>query len=451
MKIHLLSDLHLEFSQYIPHPAAYTADVVVLAGDVWTKDRGVHMARSMFPDQEVVMVLGNHESYKTDINENIARTRAAAEDTGIHLLENNEVIITANGEKIRVLGATLWTDFQLFPGKSRECMIDAQQYLNDFRLIRNGEWNFSPADSVSMHKRTVAWLENKLNEPFDGPTVVVTHHAPSWQSVATRYQNDLLSACFASRLEHLMDGNKVDAWFHGHVHDSMDYSINGTRVMANPRGYNRTGVDGAEENDHFDPDLIIEVTKGKVEIADTSVYKVPERIEPRLSGRMRDELIWTIDHLKAVTYSHSDFFVEYVDLQAIRPNLRWFVESIVLKHDVLLKCIPDHLAILPLATLHIERLVEEIMKRSRQTVRSPRRNKNSGIHAGKVAALQDLKLHIADEIEYYDLVELRQDLRTDYWSERIGSTQPCIKGACEPVYKWDYQEWCDKQIWRLKL
>jgi Icc-related predicted phosphoesterase len=451
MRIHLLSDLHLEFSQYKPHLAAYSADVVILAGDIWKKDHGVHMARSIFASKEVVMVLGNHEHYGQDIHKNIERIRAAAEEKGIHLLENNEVVITVNGEKIRLIGCTLWTDFLLFGNERRsECIMDAQQSLNDFRLIRNGTWNFSPLDSVELHKASVKFIEDRLSVPFDGPTIVVTHHAPSYQSVAPRFKDDLLSACFASRLDHLMDGEKTELWCHGHTHDSMDYSINGTRVIANPRGYNRSGIDGAEENDHFNSSLIIEVSKGKVEIADTPGYEVPEGIEPTLSGRQRDDLIREIDHLKARTYAHSDFFLEYVDLQAIKPGLRWFAESIVNKHDVLIKCIPNDLAVMPLATMHIERLIEEVIKRSRQTVRKPRRRPHAGINAGKIDALNSLKMHMDDDLGYYDLVELRQDLRAEYWQERLGSTQPVIKNASDPVYKTDYEEWRKQQIGRLK-
>jgi Icc-related predicted phosphoesterase len=452
LKIHLLSDLHLEFSQCTPHPASAAADVIIAAGDIWKRSSGLHMLRSMFPHPAVIVtVMGNHESYGSDIHKTVAEMRETAKELDIHFLENDEAFIKVRDETVRVLGCCLWTDFLLYGlEKRKDCMIDAGQSLNDFRLIRNGIWNFNPSDSINIHTHSVKWLESKLNEPFEGPTIVVTHHAPSYQSVAQRFKEDLLSACFASRLDHLTDGKKVELWCHGHTHDSMDYMINGTRVIANPRGYNRSGIDGAEENDQFNSSLIIEVSKGKVEIADTSVYKAQEGIEPVLSGRQRDDLIWEIDHLKATTYAHSDFFLEYVDLYAIKPELRWIVKSIVSKYEVLLKCIPDHLAVMPLATMHIERLIEEVIKRSRQTERVPRRKPSAGINAGKIAALNSLKLHSEDDLKFYDLVELRQDLRAEYWAERLGSTQPVIKGASEPVYKCDYEEWRKQQIGRLK-
>jgi Icc-related predicted phosphoesterase len=67
--------------------------------------------------------------------------------------------------------------------------------------------------------------------------VVVTHHAPSQQSIHPRYGvNNKLSPAYASSLESLM-GEPVRLWIHGHTHDSFDYCIEGTRVVANPRGY----------------------------------------------------------------------------------------------------------------------------------------------------------------------------------------------------------------------
>lgn len=376
MKLHILSDLHLEVSQYQPHSFADKADVIVAAGDVWKKDHGLYMLRSMFPDQPIVSVAGNHEHYGTDIKENLERMRVAAKETGVHFLENDEAVIELNGERVRFLGATLWTNFELFGLESRHnCMIDGGQALNDFRLIRNGEWNFSPADSVEMHQASVKWLEMKLKkEPFDGPTVVVTHHAPSWQSVVPRYQHDMLSACFASRLEHLLGFSEL--WVHGHMHDSLDYTVEGTRVICNPRGYCR--FEGGEENDGFNPALVVDVTPGKVEIVvPPEGLPEPREVLPKMSARQRDAAIWAIDHLEVRTHVMDSMDLQYVDLWALPPDLRQHVRDIALTHDVLLKVIPDHKAIMPLATWSIEWLVNELIKRAPATKRAPKRRLKS--------------------------------------------------------------------------
>jgi Icc-related predicted phosphoesterase len=94
-----------------------------------------------------------------------------------------------------------------------------------------------------------------LAEPFDGKTVVVTHHAPSSQSVHPRYARDLLTPAFASNLENLVEGDRVALWIHGHMHESFDYEIYGTRVVCNPRGYAPKAL-----NEDFDQIYTIEIS-----------------------------------------------------------------------------------------------------------------------------------------------------------------------------------------------
>lgn len=66
----------------------------------------------------------------------------------------------------------------------------------------------------------------------------------------------MLNACFVSDLEARILRWQPQLWMHGHTHDSFDYRIGATRVIANPRGYAR---DGVAENKSFDPGLVIEV------------------------------------------------------------------------------------------------------------------------------------------------------------------------------------------------
>jgi hypothetical protein len=253
MKLHLLSDLHIEFSGYQPNPVSRGADVIVLAGDIWKKANGIPWARKQWPDKEIIYVAGNHEFYGSRRKDVISQLRMAALQEGVHFLENEEVQI----DGVRFLGCTLWTDFELFGVEEKPwCMHAGQQGLNDFRVIHEGDAHFSPMDSVHLHCESVAWLERKLEcEKFDGKTVVVRHHLPSMQSVSERFAKDELSACFASHLDHLLGYSEL--WVHGHSHDSFDYLANRTRVICNPRGY--VLYNGGAENDQFRPDLIIEI------------------------------------------------------------------------------------------------------------------------------------------------------------------------------------------------
>ncbi|OIQ96304.1 3',5'-cyclic adenosine monophosphate phosphodiesterase CpdA [mine drainage metagenome] len=250
MRIHVLSDLHIEVAAYQPQPVE--CDVVVLAGDIGNHVRGMEWGRHNWPDREILYVPGNHEFYRLGRIETLREMRVRARELSVHLLDNDEVVIAG----IRFLGSTLWTDFDLFGGELKKAaMAEGKKYLNDFRLIRERFRMFGPARSAQLHKTSRAWLAAKLNEPFPGKTVVVTHHLPSARSVADRYKASLTSACFASHLDELMGASVL--WIHGHTHDSFDYVLHGTRVVCNPRGYCRNP--DKPENREFDPALVVEV------------------------------------------------------------------------------------------------------------------------------------------------------------------------------------------------
>lgn len=251
MKLHILSDLHLEFSTF--EPPATDADVIVLAGDIGKGNKGVVWARRAFPDKEIIYVPGNHEFYGTRRTETLSLLRVAGQQTGVQILDEDEVVFGG----VRFLGCTLWTDFLLFgEAKKSTAMSDGQLCLNDFRSIREDDFTvpFTPVRSIELHEQALAWLKTKLDEPFNGKTVVVTHHLPSKLSVVDRFKEKLLSACFASELDYLF--GKMDLYIHGHTHDNLDYEANGTRVICNPRGY--VTMSGMENFD-FNPGLVIEV------------------------------------------------------------------------------------------------------------------------------------------------------------------------------------------------
>ncbi|MDE2259357.1 MAG: metallophosphoesterase, partial [Betaproteobacteria bacterium] len=189
MKINILSDLHIEFFAY--EPAATDVDVVILAGDIGVGLSGIRWASHAFPGKEIIYVLGNHEYYRQERQSLLRQAKSDALRSGIHLLENDEVVIQGT----RFLGSTLWTDFELFGGEAKDqCLQVAAMGLNDFRIIReSGTQPFTPEASLELHVSSVAWLAHKLNdESFDGPTVVITHHAPHQGSVAEKHKEDLL-------------------------------------------------------------------------------------------------------------------------------------------------------------------------------------------------------------------------------------------------------------------
>ena len=247
MKIHVLSDLHTEFEPF--DPPQTDADVVVLAGDTATGTQGIELARKWFTGRPVLYVAGNHEYYRESTPRLSRKLAEATRATRIRYLENAEAVL----DGVRFLGCTLWTDFELF-GERHSSMAAAQAAMNDFRLIRvDPEYRrFRPADARVSHLVSLDWLTSRLEAPFDGPTVVITHHAPSLRSVSPTFREHPATPAYASDLEWMLDG-RVALWIHGHTHVCLDYEIGGTRVVSNQRGYPDLPVDG------FDPGRVVEV------------------------------------------------------------------------------------------------------------------------------------------------------------------------------------------------
>ncbi len=247
MKIHVLSDLHIEFGDFsVPETEA---NVIVFAGDIGVGIDGLKWIESQEIDKPVIYVLGNHEFYHHDINL-IDEIKAKAPEN-IHVLDTDTVEI----DGVRFLGCTLWTDFLLFGAAEQWFAVqNAKKNMADFEVIKNNGRRFSPDDSMRLHEKSRDWLEGMLRIPFDGKTVVVTHHLPSFKSVHPRFQKNLLSPAFASHLDELMNQERVIMWIHGHTHDAYDYEINGTRVVCNPRGYF-----GYERTDEFKSDFVVEI------------------------------------------------------------------------------------------------------------------------------------------------------------------------------------------------
>ncbi|MEX0958892.1 MAG: metallophosphoesterase family protein [Burkholderiales bacterium] len=268
MQIQILSDLHLEFSERHPpfEPPTTGAEVIVLAGDIDTGTRAIDWAEATFPGKSVIYVPGNHEYYGEDFAETAMalRTRADA-SPDLHLLDNDEVVL---GD-VRFIGTTLWTDFELFGRQQAGPAVEESlQYVLDFRAISWGVGALlTPERAMQLHREARAFIEERLARPFSGTTVVITHHAPHRGSLHPRWADNLTSAAFVSDLTHLL--GKSDLWIHGHTHDSFDYTVNGTRVLANPMGYRTSNWHEARdgrtpalvkyENERFDPALTVRV------------------------------------------------------------------------------------------------------------------------------------------------------------------------------------------------
>lgn len=250
MKLHILSDVHLEFGRWpkAVNINAIEADVTILAGDIDIGLKGLVFALKI--KRPVIYVMGNHEFYgQRPMRELWRKARAKVAGTHVHLLENDAVVI----DGVRFLGATLWTDYTLHGASQQaERMRHAERTLSDFHAIfstRRGALVFNEArlcyqhvgdrltaqKVAAMHVTSRDWLKSMLAARGPEPTVVVTHHAPSFRSLESPQDGDWLDAAYATPLDDLVA--QADLWVHGHIHHAVDYRIGKGRVVANPRGY----------------------------------------------------------------------------------------------------------------------------------------------------------------------------------------------------------------------
>lgn len=253
MRLHVVSDLHLE--QATPEPGRVEADVIVLAGDIASGIDGVRWARRWGEGRPVLYVAGNHEFYGHALPDLVGELRDAAAGTSVHLLENDEVVI----DRVRFLGATIWSDFDSDGAERRAAtMALCERVVNDYRAIRFGpeQRALTAADTRKVHLASRAWLQERLAAGHDGPTVVITHHAPLLRSNPPAGPLRGLAGAFASDLSGLMGADRVALWIFGHTHRCADVRIAGTRVFSNPRGYPHENVAG------FDPESVIDVLGG---------------------------------------------------------------------------------------------------------------------------------------------------------------------------------------------
>lgn len=258
MKVWIFSDLHLEMDPDFSPMGIPDADICICAGDVL--DGGVissilWLGEFIAPHMPVVFVPGNHEYYRSYIEEGL--------EAGYKLAETYDNLFLLNGDSVdlgdyRFIGATLWTDFNLH-NDPRLAMAKAKDELNDYRLIKLSKTplkRFTPQASQHLHHVASIDIDNVYFSQSRRPTVIVSHHAPSLMSVPKKNLKDGMTPSLASRFEYRILEYEPLMWVHGHIHSPSDYFIGKTRVICNPSGY-------PEEPSRktFVPNLVINLAK----------------------------------------------------------------------------------------------------------------------------------------------------------------------------------------------
>lgn len=273
------SDLHLEFayddpkfvkpkdSQAVKDKAfAEYADVLfppteedsettlLLSGDICENWRahtryGGFFKRVSERFAEVIWIPGNHEYYGhkfSDYHDTRVAINMATEYGNVFYWNRNRTsYVTVCGRNVHIVAATMWSDCD---NANPLSMYAVSQGLNDYKHITFADVEadvyrkLRVSDTIGAHHRDRAYIFDQVNrfksaDP-DCAVIVMTHHAPSFESVPERYKGDVLSNAYASCIDfNRFTHGEPTVWIHGHLHDTVNYWIGSTNVISNPFGY----------------------------------------------------------------------------------------------------------------------------------------------------------------------------------------------------------------------
>ncbi|WIW45390.1 metallophosphoesterase [Bradyrhizobium sp. 62B] len=254
LKIQILSDLHVDCpgARGFP-PLVSDTDIVLIAGDTCEGlQRAIREMRSAYPRTEIVTCAGNHEFYGGSYFDQLAEGRECARELGVHFLEDG----VATFGQLRILGCTLWTDYDLLGKGLRDAaMQTASATMRDHKRIKwqSKPWKrFRPIEARMLHERSRAFLAAELARDHGGATIVMTHTGPTLDHIPPLNRSELISAAYASRLDELIDRFQPSHWVSGHVHYPVDLVRGHTRLLSNSCGY-------ADEIAGYDPSLTIDI------------------------------------------------------------------------------------------------------------------------------------------------------------------------------------------------
>lgn len=263
MKLKLISDVHEEFRYgtgyfklELPRSDLDQDTTLVIAGDLNKYTDKLIESLLDWSEQfkAVIFVLGNHDYWSHCIDDRADRLKEKVEHvSNIYILDNESVTL----EGVHIWGGTFWSDAGRDPTKEYELLT----YYNDFHMIDTFDEGMGRKRDINVLDMTRAFqhakfnlVENFLrNEELTGIKVVVTHTAPSENSSLPIFKDSAFNSCFWTDMSDVLQEHRLEYWMHGHMHNSSDYEIHGTRVLCNPVGY------VTQHNRDFDPKFLLEI------------------------------------------------------------------------------------------------------------------------------------------------------------------------------------------------
>lgn len=216
-------------------------DAIILAGDLtgrpfqrWAD--AIRRVRNASGGVAPIHILpGNHEMSRVPFAEE-GRLVSLAASMGLDYAQKKALVYG----RTRFLCASLWSDFEL-DHRSRGPRKWILAPITDDKLVAvprpdtSGHGRINRDDIIAAHQDHRAWLEAELAKPWDGETIMVTHHAPHFDVL----RGDLpWAGAYASDLEDIFTGpHAPDKALFGHSHDAVDMVVGQTQLTNVSMGY----------------------------------------------------------------------------------------------------------------------------------------------------------------------------------------------------------------------
>lgn len=219
MKLHVLSDLHLEHHKCNVSELIniQNADAVVLAGDITNLVNIYSLEDTLkyFSDsyKYVFYVPGNHEFYldfdtaltnffKLKLPSNVYTSLYGSQ----YVIEDRIFFLGTMGFNINPITKNIY-----------------ENYISDNLYIPYSFWE------------RVELIWNCKLSLIKKSEIIITHFLPSFLSCEGKFSGSPLNPYFVRDCEYLIEKQKL--WIHGHTHESKNYYIRRCRVLSNPFGY----------------------------------------------------------------------------------------------------------------------------------------------------------------------------------------------------------------------
>lgn len=277
MRIQFFSDLHTELGKFRFDKIVKRSNVVALLGDIGQAQSDIYLRTvTKFSElfEHVLIIAGNHEFYHKTSGYNLLLDHLSIDMSfprqNVHFLENCHYDLECDNEKVRFVGATLWSNI---PTVIHDTI---RNKMNDYRQIRvfdpslNAQHSYkafrplTPADTTRFHVETVDYFDTVFRDntnntntipPID-KVVVLTHHLPLQSLIHAKYERySDVNCCYATDLQEKIKywkQHQLVAWLHGHTHCATDMTFEGVRFASNPHGYPMEQDTGFEYDRYID-------------------------------------------------------------------------------------------------------------------------------------------------------------------------------------------------------